>query len=168
MKDLERNPFWSLLPRNVVLGATTFGPIGHLKAPGTWGSLLGIVLFAVLFNSLGPVSYLLLNLFLILLAVPLCGEAEIRLGRRDPGCVILDEFVAIPVCFFAIPLQPGEPAWGWILAGFVLFRFFDILKPLGIKSLQKLNGGWGVVVDDIAAAMATNIVLQITFYFINW
>jgi len=126
-------------------------------------SVVGVLLFAVLFAHLSPIPYLLIALLLIFLAVPLCEEAEIRLGRRDPGCVILDECVAIPICLFAVPLQPGEPAWGWILAAFALFRFFDILKPLGISKLQSLQGGWGVVADDLAAAVATNIVLQIAF-----
>ncbi len=163
----NRNPFWSLIPRRVILGATTFGPIGQLKAPGTWGSVVGILLFTLVFAYLPPVPYLLLSLLFIFLAVPLCEEAEIRLGRRDPGCVILDECVAIPICFLGIPFQPGEPAWAWILAGFALFRFFDILKPLGISKLQSLGGGWGVVADDIAAAVASNIVLQIAFVLIR-
>jgi len=158
-----RNPIWRLLPRPLILGLTTFGPIGRLKAPGTWGSVCGILLFTVLFAYLPPVPYLLLSLLFIFLAVPLCEEAEIRLAQRDPGCVILDEFVAIPICFLGIPFQPGQPAWAWILGGFLLFRFFDILKPLGINKLQNLAGGWGVVADDIAAAVATNIVLQITY-----
>jgi len=158
---------WGLLPRRFILGATTFGPIGQLKAPGTWGSVVGILLFTVLFWHLTPVPYLLLTLLFIFLAVPLCEEAEIRLGRRDPGCVILDECVAIPVCLFAIPLPPGEANWAWILAAFALFRFFDILKPLGISRLQSLQGGWGVVADDIAAAIATNIVLQIALLILS-
>ncbi|MGE9289747.1 MAG: phosphatidylglycerophosphatase A family protein, partial [Puniceicoccales bacterium] len=162
----DRHPAWNMIPRKVILGATTFGPIGQLKAPGTWGSVVGVLLFTLVFAYLAPLPYLLLNLCLIFLAVPLCEEAEIRLGRRDPGCVILDECVAIPVCFFAIPFQPGEPAWAWILGGFALFRFFDILKPLGISQLQKLQGGWGVVADDVAAAVATNIVLQIVYWLV--
>ncbi len=156
----ERSPFLSLLPRSVVLGATTFGPLGRLKAPGTWGSAVGILFFAVFFVHLDPAVYLLLSLLLIFLSVPLCQEAETRLGRRDPGCVILDEFVAIPLCFLGVPLVPGEANWPWILGGFLLFRFFDILKPLGIKRLQNLEGGWGVVADDLAAAVATNLILQ--------
>ncbi len=155
-----RNPFFSLLPRRFVISLATLGPLGRLKGPGTWGSVAGILLFTLFFAFLAPLPYLLLSLFLVLLAVPICEEAEIRLGRRDPGCVILDEFVAVPVCFLGIPFTPGEPAWGWILGGFVLFRFFDILKPLGINRLQALRGGWGVVIDDLAAALATNLLLQ--------
>ncbi|MEM0965930.1 MAG: phosphatidylglycerophosphatase A [Verrucomicrobiota bacterium] len=161
----ERKIFWSLLPRWFVVGATTFGPIGRFKAPGTWGSAVGVLVFTLLFAYLPPVPYLVLCAVLFFLAVPLCGEAEIRLGQRDPGCVVLDECIAVPVCFFAIPFQPGEATWPWIVAGFLLFRLFDIAKPFGIKKLQNLPGGWGVVVDDIAAALAANIVLQLIYHF---
>lgn len=165
----DRSPFLSLIPRSVILGATTFGPVGQkLKAPGTWGSALGVLLFAVFFVHLTPLIYFLLSLFLVFISVPLCGEAEVRLGKRDPGCVILDEFVAIPFCFLGINLVPGDANWPWILGGFILFRVFDILKPLGIKRLQDLEGGWGVVADDIAAAVATNLVLQgINLFILN-
>jgi phosphatidylglycerophosphatase A len=89
-------------------------------------------------------------------AVAVCGEAEIRLGKSDPGEVILDEFVAMPLCFLGAPrLLQIAPAWEVLLAGFAVFRFFDIAKPLGIRRLQSLPGGWGVVVDDLAAALAT-------------
>lgn len=156
-----RNPIWNFIPNRTILALTTFGPVGRLKAPGTWGSLAGILFYTVVFPYLAPLPYLILCLFFMFLAVPLCEEAEIRLGKRDPGCVILDEFVAIPFCFFALATIPGPHAWAWILAGFLLFRFFDIVKPLVIGRLQKLPGGWGVVMDDVAAAITTNIVLQI-------
>jgi phosphatidylglycerophosphatase A len=96
------------------------------------------------------------------LAVGLCGEAEVRLGKQDPGEVILDEFVAMPLCFLGWPalVATGWPVWAIYAAGFGLFRFFDILKPLGISRLQGLPGGWGVVVDDLAAALAACGTLQ--------
>jgi phosphatidylglycerophosphatase A len=89
------------------------------------------------------------------LAVALCGEAEFRLGRKDPGEVILDEFVAMPLCYLGWRALPGPlPVWAVFLLGLGLFRLFDIVKPLGIRKLQDLPGGWGVVVDDVAAALA--------------
>jgi phosphatidylglycerophosphatase A len=98
-------------------------------------------------------------------AVALCGEAEFRLGRRDPGEVILDEFAAMPLCFLGWPalaqvLPSWAAPWAVFLAGFLLFRLFDIAKPLGIRKLQDLPGGWGIVVDDVAAALATCAVLH--------
>ncbi|MDE6576149.1 MAG: phosphatidylglycerophosphatase A, partial [Opitutales bacterium] len=91
-----------------------------------------------------------------------CGEAEVRIGEKDPSCVILDEFLAMPLCYwncekFAEYLEP----WKLILWGFILFRVFDIWKPCGIRSLQKMRGGAGIMLDDIAAAFATCLVIHI-------
>jgi phosphatidylglycerophosphatase A len=94
-------------------------------------------------------------------AVALCGEAEIRLGKGDPGEVILDEFVAMPLCFLGWPaLVAVMPTWAALVAGFAVFRLFDIAKPFGISRLQRLPGGWGVVIDDLAAALAACAVLH--------
>jgi phosphatidylglycerophosphatase A len=96
--------------------------------------------------------------------VGICGEAEIRMGRRDPGEVILDEFVAMPLCFLGwqMIVGPGLLEFlGLLIAGFALFRFYDIKKPLVINSLQDLPGGWGIVIDDTAAALATCATLHL-------
>ena len=94
-------------------------------------------------------------------AVGICGEAEVRLGQADPGEVILDEFVAMPLCFLGwTTLAADWPAWVVLVAGFAAFRFFDILKPLGISRLQRLPAGWGVVVDDLAAGLAACAALH--------
>jgi phosphatidylglycerophosphatase A len=148
----------------LVLTLARLGPVGaKLPAPGTWGSAAGLLWVAGAFwwPHLGPGCTLALVLASSYLAVAVCGEAEIRLGRADPGEVILDEVVAMPVCFFgAERLLAAAPAWGVLLAGFAVFRFFDIAKPLGIRRLQALPGGWGVVSDDLAAALATCATLQ--------
>jgi len=76
--------------------------------------------------------------------------------------VILDEFVVMPLCFLGWRSLVGPlPPWAVFLTGFALFRFFDILKPLGIRRLQDLPGGWGVVVDDVAAALASCAVMHL-------
>ena len=154
-----QQPIWPrFLPTQLVLNVARLGPVGQrLPAPGTWGSLAGILYFIVFFFGYGTFATLLLSLPLLYLAVAFCGEAEFRLGRKDPGEVILDEFVVMPLCFlgFHLPEVSGWPARVAIVAGgFLLFRFFDILKPLGIRRLQDLPAGWGVVVDDVAAALA--------------
>ena len=97
------------------------------------------------------------------LAAVVCGEAEIRLRRADPGEVILDEFLAMPLCFLGWRLLAGQgwPVWGVLLAGFALFRAFDILKPFPLKHLEQLPGGFGVVMDDVAAGAAARIVLAV-------
>jgi phosphatidylglycerophosphatase A len=97
---------------------------------------------------------------LAFLAIPICGIAEKILGKEDPKEVILDEFVAQPLVFLAIPFsKQGMEMLLLLGAGFALFRLFDILKPLGISRLQSLSGGLGVVADDIAAAFAAGLCL---------
>lgn len=161
--SLSRPTWQRALSTKTVLACARLGPLGrNLPAPGTWGSLAGLLYFTVFFaHGLSPFGLLLLNLAGIYVAVALCGEAEVRLGRRDPGEVILDEFVAMPLCFLGwLQLAGTWPRWVVLVSGFLLFRLYDILKPFGIRRLQDLHGGWGVVVDDLAAALATCVTLH--------
>jgi phosphatidylglycerophosphatase A len=159
-----KQPEW---PRQLstrdVLGLATLGPIGRrLPAPGTWGSIAGLLYYLLFFTRLGLAGFVLLAAAGAYIAVAICGEAEIRLGRHDPGEVILDEFVAMPLCFLGWPgmIRP-LPFWAVCLLGFALFRLFDIVKPLGINKLQSLPCGWGIVADDLASALAACAVLHI-------
>lgn len=159
------------LPDFLVKLLCTCGPIGYWgKAPGTNGSLLGMAIYTVLFfpqDIFGEIAMLAIGIFL---AIILCGEGEKRLKKRDPGEIILDEVVAIPLCFLGLKTQMMDSGFVWLymIAGFVLFRLFDIVKPLGIRSLQKFPGGLGVVLDDLAAAIAVNITLRLyAFAFAN-
>lgn len=165
------HPIWPrFLPTHIVLACARLGPIGRARvAPGTWGSLVGLVYQLVVFHSLawsvsGQVVALCLIATGLWFAVAICAEAEFRLGKRDPGEVILDEFVAMPICFLGWPYLVVGPWREWpivvAVAGFLLFRLFDITKPFGIRKLQDLPGGLGVVVDDVAAAAATCLVLH--------
>lgn len=139
---------------------------GRLKpAPGTWGSVVGMLWTLALLAPGWPWAYALGTLVAIGLAVPVCTEAGRRLGDPDPGSVVLDEIVAVPMAFAGYAglwwWQAGElpaPAqlrqwWPALLAAFALFRLFDIWKPWPIRSLQRLPGGWGVVLDDVAAGL---------------
>lgn len=159
-------PIWPrLLPSSLILAFATLGPLGRrLPAPGTWGSLAGLMYFTVFYvDRLSPIPALLLGALGLYVAVGFCGEAEFRLGRRDPGEVILDEFVAVPLCFLGWPALLGaahQQRWAIFLSGFLLFRLFDIAKPLGIRKLQDLPGGWGMVADDVAAALAACVMLH--------
>ncbi len=162
-------PIWPrLLPAGIVLGFATLGPLGRrLRAPGTWGSAAGLLYFTVFFWPLGflpgsAVWTAVCSLPGLYLAVAMCGEAEFRLGRHDPGEVILDECTAMPLCFLDWPdLAVAWPPWMVFIAGFLLFRLFDITKPLGIRRLQHLPGGWGIVADDVAAALAACVTLHL-------
>ncbi|MCS6243710.1 MAG: phosphatidylglycerophosphatase A [Opitutus sp.] len=162
-----KQPIWPrFLPTSWVLSCATVGPVGRMrKAPGTWGSVAGLLYFSTLFaGRMGDVGVLVLSAAGFYFSVALCGEAEFRLGERDPGKIVLDEFVAMPLCFLGwTRLAEVVPNWAVFLAGFALFRLYDIAKPFGIKKLQDLPGGWGVTVDDTAAALAACATMHLAF-----
>ncbi|MGC6425152.1 MAG: phosphatidylglycerophosphatase A [Lentimonas sp.] len=163
-------PWTGLLPTPVVIGLATLGPLGLVKkGPGTVGSVAGLVLYAVLFHYASSFVYLLLMASFIYLAIGICDSAEHRLQMRDPGMIILDEVVAVPLVFMGMGGPAGLIAsnhgWPVLLGGFALFRIFDILKPFGISKLQNLPGGLGCVVDDLAAGLASCIVLHLVISF---
>ncbi len=163
-------PWTKLLPTPVVVHVATLGPLGtRFKAPGTIGSVAGIIWYTLVFHYASPFAYLILLLLTLYVGTGICGEAEQRLRKRDPGEVILDEFVVIPVCFLGLQgVIAGLGGWAWVLmlAGFGLFRLFDILKPFGISKLQDLPGGYGVMADDLAAAVVTCILLHVGVIFL--
>ncbi len=164
-------PWTGLLSTSVVVGLSTLGPLGMVKkGPGTVGSVAGVGLYAVLFHYASPLAYLFLMAMLTYLAVGICDAAERRLQMRDPGMIILDEFIAVPLVFIGMGGSQGLIAahggWPILLAGFGLFRVFDIFKPFGISKLQNLPGGLGCVVDDLAAGMASCVVLHLILWFV--
>lgn len=155
--DLPEPRWAARLPAAFVVGAATLGPLGRrLPAPGTWGSAAGLLYALLFYRSASWPATLVATVALSWVAVALCGEAERRLGKRDPGCIVLDEFIVLPLVFLGARWAWAglAPEWAWVLLGFGLFRLFDILKPFGISRLQRWPGGWGVVADDFAAALA--------------
>ena len=166
------DPRWPRrLPAKWVVGLATLGPLGsRLPAPGTWGALAGLLYFAVFFRHSRWEVVFTWTVLGSLLAVALTGEAARRLGREDPGEVNLDEFIVMPLVFLG--WRSGGlghwPEWAALLAGFGLFRLFDILKPLGISRLQKLPGGWGVVADDFVAALVAGGTLHLVAELWPW
>ena len=137
-----------LLPSPVVQNIATLGPLGFLgKAPGTLGSIAGMLWFTTIFLHLSLVGFLIFLSFTVYLATEICGEAEDRMLKRDPPEIILDEFVAMPLCYLGLqPYLYTGPAW---------------IYMLGIKKLQNLPGGLGIGSDDIGAAIATSLTLHI-------
>jgi len=127
-------------------------------APGTAGTLVGILLNLGM-KGLSPGLYLVVCLFLFVLGTWVAGRAEKALGRTDHPSIVIDEIAGYMVSMFMVP-----PAWGFLIAGFLLFRFFDIVKPYPLKRLQEIHGGLGVMLDDIGAGVYTNIVLQMVMY----
>jgi phosphatidylglycerophosphatase A len=77
------------------------------------------------------------------------GRAEKFFGRTDPGHVVIDEVAGQLITFLARP----DASWKWLLAGFVLFRFFDVVKPFPARRAERLRGGWGIMTDDVLAGL---------------
>lgn len=133
--------------------------VGNIPgAPGTWGSILAVILLLFLPSLLSNI-WIIIPLFF--LGVYTAHWEEIFTGIHDHGKIIIDEIVGLFIVFIGIPHQP------WLLiTGFFLFRFFDILKPLGIAKTQQLPGGWGIMADDILAGILSNLILQILVFII--
>ena len=139
--------------------ATGFGA-GYLpKAPGTWGSLVALPLHFFL-RQLAPDHYALALTAIFFIAVITAGQAEKILDRKDPGVVVIDEVIGMLITLIAAPNNPLI----WLL-GFLIFRFFDIFKPYPIRIIdQRVNGGMGIVLDDVLAGIYSLIVLQVFCY----
>lgn len=124
-------------------------------APGTVGTLVAIPLYLLLRPlPLGWYAGALLLMFLI--GVWACGKAARELHAQDPGIIVWDEMLG-----FLVAMTVAPRSWPWLLAGFILFRCFDILKPWPIDMLDKrVRGGLGVMLDDLVAGAMTWILLQ--------
>jgi phosphatidylglycerophosphatase A len=135
---------------------------GYLpKAPGTWGSLVGLLLFLLLHTLNVPV-YLAVTAGLFVLGSFVAGEAEKILDTRDPGVVVIDEIVGILITMIAVPVTPLT-----LLLGFILFRIFDVLKPFPVNFFdKKFHGGLGIMLDDVMAGIYSLIILQLLVLFI--
>jgi phosphatidylglycerophosphatase A len=146
MTRQDRLPFLAQL--------ATLGPIGHLRpAPGTIGSLVAVISGYVIAGF--GTGWLLLASALVsvvgIIAADHYGQAT---GRKDPGEVIIDEVAGQ---WLALCAAPHDMVW--FFAGFILFRFFDILKPGPVRWAEKWPGGVGVMADDIIAGMLTALIL---------
>jgi phosphatidylglycerophosphatase A len=134
------------------------------RAPGTFGSLLGPPLvWAVIHSGLSLRNQVLLALGLILLGVPICASGARTLKSEDPSAVVYDEIVAFLLVFIWVPLTLLTA-----VLGFALFRLFDIWKPWPISRVEKLPGGWGIMADDLVAALFAGAYLKFVVMGIEW
>ena len=150
------------LQKNLVLFFATgcysgFSPF----APGTAGSVIGVGLFCLLCPLSFPLYGLTVIAF-IFLSIWCAARASVIFQKKDPPQVVMDEIAGYLVSMAALPLS-----WGYIIAGFILFRIMDILKPYPIRWIdQNVAGGYGIVLDDVLAGVYANIILQIARAFL--
>jgi phosphatidylglycerophosphatase A len=157
--------------------AQGFG-VGRIPvAPGTFGSLVGILWFGLLLVPANLWIFVAGTVAGFGLSVWLCGEGEKILKQKDPGSVVLDEITASPLCFASwvgvslwktgsLPRLDeilSARTWPLVLGVFVAFRFFDVLKPWPVRQSQSLPGGWGITVDDFLAAIYVNAVVLLVY-----
>lgn len=154
----------STTPQWAALVATLFG-VGRLRpGPGTWAALATTLLWWLVASRLPPATRVPVILALIAVTVAVgipAATLEARgCGRKDPPHVVIDEVAGQLVTLIACPI-----VWHALLAGFILFRAFDIVKPPPVRSLEKLPEGTGIVVDDLGAGVYGLIVLQLLLHF---
>jgi phosphatidylglycerophosphatase A len=129
--------------------ATGFGLGRSPVASGTVGALLGVPI-ALALGVLAPSWQIAAAAVLALAAIPICSAAEAQLGRKDDGRIVADEYLTLPICFLGLPWA----AHPWLIGlAFVTHRVMDIIKPPPARQAQNLQGGLGIVLDDVCAAL---------------
>lgn len=143
--------------------AATGGYIGYIPAaPGTFGSIEGLVLGWLVFGPItqrSPAVAIVLFGLLFAGGCWVAGRAERILVQHDSSHIVIDEILGMVAAMFLLPTR-----WPWMLAAFGLFRLFDILKPYPASLIDRhLGGGVGVMLDDMAAAIYANLILQVAW-----
>jgi len=138
---------------------SSFFFIGYLPVPGTFGSLAGLGIY--LWLKASPVPVLAACGACLAVGWLVCGPAERAFGTKDPGHIVIDEVAGILLALVFVPFD-----FKLILIGFFFFRLLDTLKPYPAGRIQDLHGASGIMLDDVVAAIYTNLVLQIIARFI--
>jgi len=146
------------------LVATFFGA-GRLRpGPGTWGSVATVIVWALISSRLAPTARTSATIaaaaLVTLIGIPAATQVERASGVKDPQFVVIDEVAGQLVTLIAVPL-----AWKTFLAGLILFRAFDILKPPPLRLLERLPEGTGIVVDDLGAGLYAFAVMHLLLHF---
>ncbi|RZP56833.1 phosphatidylglycerophosphatase A [Vibrio vulnificus] len=143
-------------PSTVVNLATGFGLGRHSRMPGTWGTLLGIPLYMLLYNQ-PTYLYLLAVISLYFLGVKICSDAAKELKDKDPGIVVFDEAIGFLLALTWVPNNAIA-----IAITFIVFRCFDIAKPFPIRWVEsRLTLGYAIMLDDIVAGIYTLLFMHI-------
>lgn len=145
--------------RNIILFLATGFYAGKLPvAPGTFGTIVGVP-FALVFLIIPPPFYAVYVIGLLLAAIFIADQAEKILEQKDPGCIVIDEIAGYVIALSIVPVN-----FLTLAAGFLIFRFFDILKTRPVRYFEyNFPGGAGVVLDDAMAGVLSAIVLRV-FY----
>lgn len=130
----------------------------------TIATMLGIPLAVGLYQLVGWSGYVPVLVLLWLIGIPVCRRSAELLGREDPREVTYDEYSTLPLVYFLV----DDFNWQVLAAGFALHRFFDILKPLGVRRLEKLGGGLGIMSDDVLAATYGLLIMRLLDHFSVW
>jgi phosphatidylglycerophosphatase A len=151
-------------PQWATLTATFFG-IGRLHpGPGTWASVATVLLWAAVARVLPPdlrtPTAAAVALLVILIGIPAATRVARATGGKDPQFVVIDEVAGQLITLIAVPL-----AWKTFLAGLILFRAFDIIKPPPVRQLEKLPEGTGIVLDDVAAGIFAFAGMHLLLHF---
>ncbi len=142
----------------VYFAAFGFGAGFAKKAPGTIGTIVGIPIY-LLASAGGFPVFVVLTVLFSLLGVYLCGETAKAMGVHDHPGIVWDEIVGFMVTMILVPFS-----WSAVLVGFILFRFFDIIKPWPISYLDRhVEGGLGIMLDDLLAGMVSAVLLSWIF-----
>ena len=134
---------------------TTFFYIGYFpKAPGSVASIAGVALYCLLHAHLSVYVGILVAITII--GFLTSGEMERILNQKDPSCVVIDEVAGMMVALVMLPAIPLV-----VISAYALFRFFDIFKTYPINKLEALEGGTGIMLDDLMAGFYTNVLMHI-------
>lgn len=142
--------------------ATSFGAGFLPVAPGTWGALVAIILWLPLYiwcpGTPALIATLIMTIFFIVAGTWASGVSEKYWGK-DPVAACVDETVGQLISMLPLCGGPHEAPWWLIIVSLALFRFFDIFKPLGIRKMEAFPGGWGMMADDVLAAIYAAIIV---------
>ena len=137
--------------------STVFGVGYSPLVPGTCGSLAGLLLYLLIRNNL--FLYLGITVLSMIVGFAVAGKAEELFKTKDPREVVIDELSGMLIVYLLVPYSLSN-----LVIGFIIFRLMDFLKLYPIQKLERLSRGWGIMLDDIAAAVYTNIILQILIH----
>ncbi|GIU50216.1 phosphatidylglycerophosphatase A [Shewanella sp. KT0246] len=141
--------------------ALGFGSGLAAKAPGTFGTLAAVPL-VYLMGHLSLTAFIFITVISTLVGFYICDKAAKDMGVHDHGAIVWDEVAGLMITMIAAPV-----GLIWMVIGFALFRFFDILKPWPIRWLDaKVHGGFGIMIDDVLAGIFALICLQAIYYFV--